>query len=389
VPLFQHYFDYSLAQEMDLVYTWVNGSESSHINALSRYLRTHNISSNAATPDINHQNVNEDVASYRYSASKDELLYSLRSVEKYMNWYRHIYIVTSGQVPTFINTSHPRITIIPHATIFPNHSHLPTFNSVSVEAHLHRIPGLSEYFLYMNDDWFLLQHMYPYDFVTPDGYSVIPLEYPLLPCRTDTELAGDPVEAQRQHGCIPAPYTFLDMLRHIDNIYTHRYNDTRQRYVIAHTTTLFSCSLIQRMQHEYAIYWNETSSHAIRSPRDMLLAFAMRYWEIHKHYAYTITDHRKHRTTSFSDQDVSDVTDYLNQLWHDPLQFKTVCLNDQAVDPINVELIGQATKQFMEQQYPQPSPYELKYGYRYHVCNNIHTQYQEVPTKEQMRDACH
>ena len=31
--------------------------------------------------------------------------------------------------------------IITHEQIFPNKSHLPTFNSVAIESHVHRIPG--------------------------------------------------------------------------------------------------------------------------------------------------------------------------------------------------------------------------------------------------------
>jgi len=39
--------------------------------------------------------------------------------------------------------------------IFPRKDDLPTFNSAAIECHLHRIPGLSENFLYFNDDFLL------------------------------------------------------------------------------------------------------------------------------------------------------------------------------------------------------------------------------------------
>ncbi|MEO7164548.1 MAG: stealth conserved region 3 domain-containing protein, partial [Bdellovibrionia bacterium] len=65
-------------------------------------------------------------------------------------------IVTDHQIPDWYEKSaFPNITFIDHQTIFPIKSHLPTFNSHSIESNLHRIPGLSENFIYLNDDVFL------------------------------------------------------------------------------------------------------------------------------------------------------------------------------------------------------------------------------------------
>ena len=65
------------------------------------------------------------------------------------------------------------MTIIDHVQIFPNASHLPTFNSRAIESHLHRIPGLSENFLYFNDDWLFIDHVCPDDYWSSDsGYKV-------------------------------------------------------------------------------------------------------------------------------------------------------------------------------------------------------------------------
>ena len=59
------------------------------------------------------------------------------------------------------------VTLITHEDIFPNKSHLPTFSSVAIESHLHRIPGLSEDFLYFNDDIILNSPISIYDFIDP------------------------------------------------------------------------------------------------------------------------------------------------------------------------------------------------------------------------------
>ena len=55
----------------------------------------------------------------------------------------------------------------PWQEIFPNKSHLPTFSSPAIEAHLHRIPGLSKRFIYLNDDVMFGAPIWPEDFYTP------------------------------------------------------------------------------------------------------------------------------------------------------------------------------------------------------------------------------
>ena len=86
----------------------------------------------------------------RYRDS-DELKYSLRSLQKYAPWVRHIYIITDNQIPAWLNMKAPGLTVVPHSRIFPNKSHLPVFSSPAIETHLHRIPGLSQQFAYFND----------------------------------------------------------------------------------------------------------------------------------------------------------------------------------------------------------------------------------------------
>ena len=50
--------------------------------------------------------------------------------------------------------------------LFPNKSHLPTFSSPAIESHLHRIPGLSDKFIYLNDDVMFGRDVWPDDFYT-------------------------------------------------------------------------------------------------------------------------------------------------------------------------------------------------------------------------------
>ena len=64
----------------------------------------------------------------------DELLYSMRSLEKHAPWVRKIFILTNGQVPTWLDTTNPRVEIVTHEQVFENHADLPTFNPNAIEA---------------------------------------------------------------------------------------------------------------------------------------------------------------------------------------------------------------------------------------------------------------
>uniref|UniRef100_T2MCA8 N-acetylglucosamine-1-phosphotransferase subunits alpha/beta n=1 Tax=Hydra vulgaris TaxID=6087 RepID=T2MCA8_HYDVU len=108
---------------------------------------------------------NEDLASNRF-ADNNELKYSLRSIDTFAPWVRKIFIVTNGQIPNWLNLDHPRIQLITHEEIFANKSHLPTFSSPAIESNIHRIPGLSKIFIYMNDDVFFGKEVWPDDFYT-------------------------------------------------------------------------------------------------------------------------------------------------------------------------------------------------------------------------------
>lgn len=85
----------------------------------------------------------------------NELQYAVTSVLRNMSWVRKIYIVSDGEVPAFIQklsyNEQQKIQTIAHNQIMEE-QYLPTFNSHVIEAHLHKIPDLSEHFIYFNDD---------------------------------------------------------------------------------------------------------------------------------------------------------------------------------------------------------------------------------------------
>lgn len=84
--------------------------------------------------------------------------YWFRSVEKFVPWVEKIHFITWGHVPAFLNCNHPKLHIIRHENYMPQNA-LPTFSSHALEVNLHRIDGLSEHFVYLNDDTFIIRPM--------------------------------------------------------------------------------------------------------------------------------------------------------------------------------------------------------------------------------------
>lgn len=146
--------------EIDLVYLWADSNDEAWLERRRAFngVRDGNSEANCKARWI----------------QNDELHYSLRSVEKYAPWIRHIFIVTDGQTPRWLDTSNPRVTIVNQNDIIPPEAQ-PCFNSAVIEYFIHRIPGLAEHFLYANDDMFFSATVQPDFFFAPDGYPIVRL----------------------------------------------------------------------------------------------------------------------------------------------------------------------------------------------------------------------
>ncbi len=140
---------------IDAVFTWVDFEDPRWQQQFGRTIRPTNLVRAAANESrFNHVN---------------ELRYSLRSISEFAPWINHIWLVTAGQVPGWLDVRNDKISVITHDEIWAGEAGLPSFNSQAIEANLHRIPGLSEHFLYFNDDMLIGRPVAPETFFTPDG----------------------------------------------------------------------------------------------------------------------------------------------------------------------------------------------------------------------------
>lgn len=91
------------------------------------------------------------------------LRYWFRAVESFAPWVHRVYLVTAGECPPWLNLEYNKVRLVTHEEFIPA-DYLPTFNSHTIELNLHRIPGLSQQFVYFNDDMFLMRPTKETDF---------------------------------------------------------------------------------------------------------------------------------------------------------------------------------------------------------------------------------
>jgi hypothetical protein len=162
VALFDRTFLDEVDFPIDAVYTWVDGDDPLWRDRMQR----------ARSADTAGEHHREADAVNRFQ-SRDELRYSLRSLAMYAPWIRHVYLVTDQQVPAWLAPDHPQLTVVDHRDIYRDPTVLPVFNSSAIISQLHHIEGLSEHYLYLNDDMFFGRDVEPETFWHGNGIAKV------------------------------------------------------------------------------------------------------------------------------------------------------------------------------------------------------------------------
>lgn len=135
-------------KDIDFVIAWVDGSDKEWQKLKALYENENRVIEKSG------------VAHYR---DWGILRYWFRAVEKYAPWVRKVHFITCGQKPEWLNLNHSKLNFVKHEDYIP-HQWLPTFSSHPIELNIFRIEGLSEQFVYFNDDMFLNAPVKPEDF---------------------------------------------------------------------------------------------------------------------------------------------------------------------------------------------------------------------------------
>jgi hypothetical protein len=142
--------DKCIDEKIDIVVMWVDGNDKKWQEEKKKY----------------DPNPNSDSSIYRYR-DWNLLQYWFRGVEKFAPWVNKIHFVTWGHIPNWLNTENEKLNIVKHSDFIPE-KYLPTFSANTIELNLHRIKGLSDKFILLNDDLYFINNVKPEDFFVGD-----------------------------------------------------------------------------------------------------------------------------------------------------------------------------------------------------------------------------
>ena len=133
-------------EKIDFVIAWVDGNDPEWRKQKNEY---------SPSKETDSSNI-------RYR-DMEILKYWFRAVCEYAPWVNKVHFITWGHLPEWMNTECEKLHIVNHKDYIPE-KYLPTFSSHPIELNIHRIKGLTERFVYFNDDMLLN------DYVSPDYF---------------------------------------------------------------------------------------------------------------------------------------------------------------------------------------------------------------------------
>jgi Stealth protein CR2, conserved region 2/Stealth protein CR3, conserved region 3/Stealth protein CR4, conserved region 4/Stealth protein CR1, conserved region 1 len=310
---------------IDVIYTWVDGSDP---RWRQRWL----------TARGDHDILSEQAANDSRYLDREELRYSLRSLHLYAPWIRNIYIVTDDQLPYWLDTSRPGVSVISHRDLFEPGSRLPTFNSHAIESQLYRTPGLAEHFIYFNDDVFLGRPVTPDTFFHGNGVAKFFLSRS-APLDSGEPSFGDiPVDAAGKNN--------REVLR-------ERFGRTVTQKM-KHTPHAMRRSVLEKISTELREHVTRTRDNQFRHPTDLSIASSL-----HHYWSYlegtSVPGSLRYLYTDLADPETATrLIRLLRQR-----DFHTFCLNDTDSDPATRVEMAALISLFLSQYFPVRSPFEL------------------------------
>ena len=335
--------------KIDFVVTWLDSTDPEWQESYYKY-----------RPDSNGLKGN---ARFR---NMDIFRYWFRAVEEYAPWVNKVYLITNGKFPNWINRDNPKLVLVKHSDYVPE-EYLPTFSSCTIEMFLHRIKGLSNQFVYFNDDMYLNAPVNP-EYYFKDG----------LPCDMNKETCFNvPIYTKEDRYGI-----YMQMLADLGviNGNFNRKDTVRQspmRWFGPHLGIrgiVMSFLLFQRrlfagfsnfhleqtyLKSAFDEVWEaapELMSASCTRFREDVTAnpYIFRYWQFAKNLFYP-----SKRNGEYFFLIKHDVLDRIEKAFHDK-DLASVCLNDSALCPDEeFVLIDKGLQRLFEIKFPQKSSFEI------------------------------
>ena len=334
-----------MIKPIDFVVTWVDSSDIEWQK-----------SKNETLNKINGTHEKFDYEKNRYR-DIECFKYWFRCVEKNAPWVRKIFVVTNGQKPEWLNTKNEKIVLIKHSD-YIEQEFLPTFNSNAIEAKLHLIPGLSEQFVYFNDDMFLINKTKPSDFfkngLPCDSMSFHPIE-PIAEDRrfylkicNDLEIINSNFDFSKfKKENKSKIYSYRQGSHIIISIILSKLNSFRGFYNY-HVPVPY-------LKKTFADVWNvaedklkKTMSFRFRNNSESINHWVFQYWQ----FATGKFNQRKSKFSKYVTMDDKNVEKIILSK-----KYKTICINDVCLNE-NFELYKKKMINAFEKKYSNKSSFE-------------------------------
>jgi UDP-glucose 4-epimerase len=308
--------------DIDIVFSWVDGSSAEFQRMRALRMQSYVVG------------VGDDSAA-RYR-QLDELKYALRSVYLFAPWVRRIFIVTDSPTPSWLD-EHPAVTIVPSSAFFLEPDDLPTHNSHAIESQLHRIDGLSEHFLYSNDDMFFARPVSPDMFFSPGGITKF-------------------IEATTRIGLgdnSPERSGFENAARVNRRLLRERFGRVTTRH-LEHAPTPLRRSVLQEMEREFPADFARTAASPFRSATDISVTNSLyHYYALLTGRAVVQSNARVKYVETTLKSSLKQMRALLRTRRED-----FFCLNDGSAPEISIETRTSAVLDFLNSYFPIPAPWE-------------------------------
>ncbi|GAA4265013.1 stealth conserved region 3 domain-containing protein [Frondihabitans peucedani] len=309
--------------DIDIVFSWVDGNSVEYQRARAARAKRHTVGEG-----------DDSVARFRQI---DELKYALRSVYMFAPWVRNIYIATDSPAPAWL-AEHPRVRIVRSEEFFVDPSVLPTHNSQAVEAQLHHIQGLSEHFLYSNDDMFFGRPVSPHMFFSPGSITKF--------IEAETRIGLGLNNAERSG--------FENAARVNRALLQQRFGRVTTRH-LEHTAAPLRKSVLTEMEHEFADEFRDTAASPFRAASNISVTNSL------YHYYALMTGRaivQENAKVSYVDTTMVSGLAFLSELLK-KRSYDFFCLNDGSFPEVTDEERTTVVTDFLERYFPFKAPWEV------------------------------
>jgi hypothetical protein len=308
--------------DIDMVFSWVDGTSPEYI-AARRARQAGTVLGEGDDHEARYRQINE-------------LKYALRSVYMFAPWVRRIFIATDSPAPEWL-ADHPSVTIVRSEEFFADPSVLPTHNSQAVECQLHHIEGLSEHFLYSNDDMFFGRPVGPDMFFTPGGITKF--------IEAETRIGLGDNDAERSG--------FENAARVNRKLLWNRFGRITTRH-LEHTAAPLRRSLVAQMEQEFPAEFAKTAASTFRAADNISVTNSF------YHYYALLTGRAVTQTAAkvrYVDTTLRSGLKYLPKLLT-KRNMDFFCLNDGSFPEVPASERAELVTDFLEKYYPIKAPWE-------------------------------